>query len=209
MATFSNLSNIARSEGDPKVLRTGPSSLGATDRMARALGWFSIALGVTELVAARRFTRFLGMEGNETLIRIFGAREIAQGVVSLSVDKQVGLWSRVAGDGMDVASVLPALRRSNPKRENAGLALAVLAGIGVIDYVVATAVSARHARYSGARRSYADRSGFPKGLEAARNVSRNASASAAARSEPSTRAGVASPSLAQRPSTPVQPPSMH
>ena len=33
-----HISNIARSEGDPKVLRSGPNSLGASDRLARALG---------------------------------------------------------------------------------------------------------------------------------------------------------------------------
>ena len=32
------ISNIARSKGDPKVLHSGPSSLGAADRMAKALG---------------------------------------------------------------------------------------------------------------------------------------------------------------------------
>ena len=57
------ISNIARSKGDPKVLHSGPSSLGAADRLAKALGWFSIGLGVAELVAPERFTRALGMEG--------------------------------------------------------------------------------------------------------------------------------------------------
>ena len=46
------ISNIARSKGDPKILHSGPSSLGAADRMAKALGWFSIGLGLTELIAA-------------------------------------------------------------------------------------------------------------------------------------------------------------
>ena len=52
------ISNIARSKGDPKVLHTGPSSLAPADRMAKALGWFSIALGLTELIAAKRITRW-------------------------------------------------------------------------------------------------------------------------------------------------------
>ena len=55
------ISNIARSKGAPKVLHSGPSSLGAADRMAKALGWFSIGLGIAELVAPERFTRALGM----------------------------------------------------------------------------------------------------------------------------------------------------
>ena len=54
------ISNIARSPGDPKVLHPGPSSLGSADRMAKALGWFSIALGVAELVAPLNSPAFRG-----------------------------------------------------------------------------------------------------------------------------------------------------
>ena len=42
---MSYLSNITRPKGDPKVLQSGRSSLGPSDRLSRALGWFSIALG--------------------------------------------------------------------------------------------------------------------------------------------------------------------
>ena len=41
------------------------------------------------------------MEGHETLVRAFGAREIVSGIMSLSVDKNAGLWARVGGDGLD------------------------------------------------------------------------------------------------------------
>ena len=47
-----HISNIARSKGDPKLIHSGPSSLGPADRMAKAIGWFSIGLGLTELFAA-------------------------------------------------------------------------------------------------------------------------------------------------------------
>ena len=99
-------SKIARSEGDPKVVSTGPSSLGAADRLGRALGWFSFGLGIAELLAARRITRALGMGGKEALVRAYGAREIGAGVLCLSIDQQAGLWSRVAGDGVDIAFTL-------------------------------------------------------------------------------------------------------
>lgn len=79
-----SISNIARSKGDPKVLHSGPSSLGAADRLAKALGWNSIGLGVAELVAPERFTRALGMEGKEGLVRAYGVRELGHGIVSLS-----------------------------------------------------------------------------------------------------------------------------
>src|SRR3954452_9228503 len=104
------ISNIVRSEGDPKVLHSGPSLLSGADRLARSLGWFSIGLGLAELFAAERVTRALGMEGKETLVRAYGARELGHGIISLSPDKGVGLWSRVAGDGLDIATLMQAMR---------------------------------------------------------------------------------------------------
>src|SRR3954454_4208212 len=102
------ISNLVRSEDDPKVLRTGPSSLTAPDQLGKALGWFSLGLGLVELLAPHRITRALGMEGKETLVRAYGAREISSGLISLSTEKTLGLWSRVAGDGIDIATLLAA-----------------------------------------------------------------------------------------------------
>src|SRR6201989_2845382 len=117
------LSNIVRSQGDPKLIQTGRSSLSSADKLARALGWFSIGLGLAELIAPNSITRALGLQGKESLVRAYGAREIAAGVLSLSADKQAGLWSRVAGDGADVATLVPGLRHDNPQRNNVAFAL--------------------------------------------------------------------------------------
>ena len=73
------ISNITRPSGDPQVITTGPSSLSAHDRLARVLGWFSFGLGLVELLAPRRLTHALGMEGQENLVRLYGAREIGSG----------------------------------------------------------------------------------------------------------------------------------
>ncbi len=87
---LNRISNLARSQGDPKVVSTGPSSLPTEDRIARALGWFSIGLGVTELVMAPKLARALGMRGQESLVRAFGAREIAAGVVPFRSTRRSG-----------------------------------------------------------------------------------------------------------------------
>jgi hypothetical protein len=168
------LANVTRPQGDPKVLQSGQSSLGAADRLARALGWFSIGLGVMELVAPRRITRTLGMEGHEGLVRSYGAREIGSGVLSLSLDKDKGLWSRVAGDGLDVVTLLSALRPGNPKRGNVGVALMMVLGIAALDVFGIAATTARHGRTNTPVRNYRDRSGFPGGLEKARGAARDA-----------------------------------
>lgn len=173
ISSIAGLSNIARSEGDPKVLRTGPSSRGVPDSVAQGLGWFSLALGLTELLAPQRITQALGMEGKEALVRAYGAREIGSGILSLSVDKKLGLWSRVAGDGLDIATVMTALRPGNPKRDNVVVALALLLGITAVDLIDAQATTVRHGRDAGRKRSYRDRSGFPRGVTASRGAARD------------------------------------
>ena len=167
------LSNIIRYEGDPKLVQSGPSSLSSTDKLVRALGWFSIGLGLAELIAPNTITRALGLRGKESLVRSYGAREIAAGVLSLSTEKQAGLWSRVAGDGVDVATLISGLRHDNPQRNNVAFALMMVLGIGLLDIAVARQTTARHAHGRSRPRLYADRSGFPKGLGAARATAKD------------------------------------
>ena len=173
MTYIASLSNIARSEGDPKVLSSGPSSLDVTDRLARALGWFSIGLGLTELLAPRALTRWLGIEGSETLLRAYGMREIGAGIMTLSSEKGLGLQSRVAGDALDIATLLPALRADNPRRHNVAIALAMVLGVTLLDIAGAKSVSTSQRRSERPRRTYRDRSGYPQGVERARGAARD------------------------------------
>lgn len=194
LSSITGLSNVTRSQGDPKVIHTGPSSRGVPDSVAKGLGWFSLALGLTELLAPGRITRALGMEGKEALVRVYGAREIASGILSLSVDKKLGLWSRVAGDGLDIATVMTALRPDNPKRDNVVIALALLLGITAVDLIDAQATTMRHSRSAGRKRSYRDRSGFPRGVGASRGAARDL------RTPPDLRHAPALAAVSQRPS---------
>ena len=119
---LSQLSNVSRSPGDPKVIETGPSSLKPADRFGRSLGWFSIGLGLTELLAAPKLTRALGAEGKENVVRAMGARELAHGVLCLSVNNDYGAWTRVAGDMIDLAGLAALYRDDNPQKGNVGMA---------------------------------------------------------------------------------------
>lgn len=167
------ISNIVRSERDPKVLRSGPSSLTASARLGKALGWFSLGLGLVELLAPHRITRALGMEGQEALVRVYGAREISSGILSLSTEKSLGLWSRVGGDGIDIATLLTALRDDNPKKQTVATALAMVAGITLLDFMAAQGTTLRHNGTSGNRHIYRNRSGFPNGLQAAKGAAKS------------------------------------
>jgi hypothetical protein len=104
-----------RYEGEGSRRRGHPDS--QTDALARGLGVFSIALGLYELLAPRSLTRALGMQGNETLVRGYGLREIATGVGILAAkDPTPWIWGRVAGDGLDLATLCTGLEGSTPRR---------------------------------------------------------------------------------------------
>jgi hypothetical protein len=173
MTLLTNLTQrIARSPGDPKVMRKGPSSLTGADQLARMLAMFSFGLGMTELLAPGRITRAVGLDGQEGLIRAYGAREISSGIPTFSIDKQVGLRMRLLGDALDIATVLPALSKHNDRRGNAVVALFALIGVTLLDAIAATGTSAVHKRSGVPPRDYSNRSGLPRGVEASRGLAR-------------------------------------
>lgn len=106
-------------------------------KLGFGLGLFSIALGVAELVAARRITRSLDAEGHETLVKAFGARELLAGANLLAAPAvATNVWNRAAGDVMDIAAAGAAVRNS-PKNRAAWGTLAFVGGALVLDTWVA------------------------------------------------------------------------
>lgn len=104
-----------------------------TRALANGLGWFSIALGLTEIVAARPLSRLLGIP-YPRLVRLFGVREIAAGIGLLARSKKgPWIWARIAGDVLDAAVLGAALSPRNPKRRNAALAIAAVSPVIAAD----------------------------------------------------------------------------
>lgn len=104
----------------------------------RVLGIASIGLGVIAVAAPKRVSETLGLQADEEAVSAFGAREIASGAGLLSpVKPGPWFWMRVGGDVMDLAAVGRALGRDNPKRAIAGVVAALVAGIAVIDTILA------------------------------------------------------------------------
>jgi hypothetical protein len=143
------------------------------ERAAIGLGWFSIGLGLTELLFARPLAKSLGMKGDENLLRFYGLREIATGVGILGSEKRAPwLWGRVAGDGLDVATLLAKLEDS-PRKGGIAIALAAVAGATAADIATAQVLSEVERAPALPARDYSDRSGFPNGLAAARGIARD------------------------------------
>jgi uncharacterized membrane protein len=115
------------------------------DGLARFLGWFSVGLGTTQLAAPRALCRLVGAgdRGLAPLVmRAMGARELVQGVGILTRTRPTNwMWSRVAGDALDVAAVAFVGVR-NRRARSLGV-LASLLPIGVADVNEARYLSQR------------------------------------------------------------------
>jgi hypothetical protein len=141
----------------------------STMALARGLGWFSIGLGLAEMLAPRMLSEQLGMEGKEPLLRFYGAREMAAGVgILMSDNPGPWIWGRVAGDALDLATLATALAEKNPRKSNVAIALAAVAGVTALDCITAQALT-------GSSRpvpDYSDRRGMPRPPEEMRGVAR-------------------------------------
>ncbi|HZH11458.1 MAG TPA: cyclase dehydrase [Microvirga sp.] len=143
----------------------------ATDTLARGLGLFSIALGIAEVVAPRALARVLGMKGQEGLIAGYGLREIATGIgILASKDPTPWIWGRVAGDGLDLATLATALEGNNPNRTNVGIAMAAVAGVTALDVYCAQTLSRESPHPLPPMQDYSDRTGFPRGVDQSRGA---------------------------------------
>jgi hypothetical protein len=161
-----------RYETEQSGRRGHPDS--GTDALARGLGVFSIALGLVEIFAARSLTRALGMQGNETLVQAYGAREIATGIgILASSDPTPWIWGRVGGDALDIATLVTGLDDDNPNRGNVGLALAAVAGATALDVYCAQALSSESPVPLPPMRDYSHRSGFTSSPSRMRGAARD------------------------------------
>lgn len=111
------------------------------ERLASGLGWFSIGLGLAEVLAPGLVGGAIGLKdrsGNRTLLRIYGIREIAAGIGILSQQRPAGwLWGRVAGDLVDLTSLGSALTSGGTNRTRAGVATAAVLGVTALDVLCA------------------------------------------------------------------------
>ncbi len=155
----------------------GPARLKAMQltpqAMAKGLGWFSIALGVAELLAPRATARATGVSG-KNLLQAYGAREIATGIGLLTArDPQPWLWARVAGDALDLATLGADFARGG-KRRNTALSLVAVLGVTAIDIWAAETARREAQRNAQPPRDYSDRVGMALSPDEMRGKARDA-----------------------------------
>jgi uncharacterized membrane protein len=114
---------------------TAVVSEATTRKLAPPLGWFSIGLGAPQVVAPGKLNRLVGIEDNPVnrkLMRAIGLREIASGL-GIFTRRRLGLWSRVAGDAMDLALLGAALGYPRNTRARVAVGAASVVGVTVLD----------------------------------------------------------------------------
>ena len=112
-------------------------------RLAKGLGWFSVGLGLTELFCPRAVARISGVSNTHTgLIRLYGLRELASGIAIFSQKKPTeAVWSRVAGDALDLASLGAAFTSPDAKKGRVAFATANVLAVTTLDLICAKQLS--------------------------------------------------------------------
>ena len=104
-------------------------------RTAQGMAWFSVGLGLTQLLAPRLLARVIGANHTDgTLMRLCGARELAAGV-GLLTSRDAATWSavRLAGDVLDLALLGVAMLRPGNSRGRLAVAATAVAGAAALD----------------------------------------------------------------------------
>lgn len=117
-------------------------------KIARGLGWLSLAIAATEIFGRRTVEKnLLGIDRHPVLMPAMGVREAVAGVTILSQRRitptlAAGLWSRVAGDALDL-SLLAAAAPTTRKPKSFTTNLLTVAAITAVDVYYAARISRR------------------------------------------------------------------
>ena len=116
---------------------------GSAKRLAKGLGWFSIGLGLAELLAPRAIANISGVSNEHTgLIRLYGLREIGSGITIFAQEKPTeGVWSRVVGDALDLTSLGIAATNPEAKLGRVAFATANVLAVTALDVMCAMQLS--------------------------------------------------------------------
>jgi uncharacterized membrane protein len=113
------------------------------ERFANALGYFSIGLGLSEVAATDSLANMIGLADTRLrLLKALGLREIANGLAILAAPlRPQWMWSRVAGDTIDLSLLASALASPRSSRGRLMAATAAVAGVTLLDVFCARLLS--------------------------------------------------------------------
>lgn len=140
----------------PRAKQNGERSGGLKnlneEELARGLGWFSIGLGLAEVLAPRGIAKISGVRGKHTgFIRLLGMREIAHGVAIFMQGKRpaTAVWARVAGDALDLACLGAAFASPDSNKGRVAFAAANVLAVSALDVICAQQLSSNDSTTTG------------------------------------------------------------
>jgi len=99
-----------------------------------------------ELFAPGVLARAIGLPDRSRLVAGYGIREIGTGIGILSADDPTAwIWSRVGGDGLDLATLAVPLAGQNSRKRGAVLALLMVTGTTLLDVLCVRALGSHSA----------------------------------------------------------------
>ena len=118
------------------------------EKLADFLGFFSLGLGLAEVVAPHVIAKAVGVRRPDgwtrLTIRLLGLREIGHGVAILSNSQpRKAAWSRVVGDAIDLALLGRVMANPENDRGLALFATANVLAVSGLDVMAATQLSAQ------------------------------------------------------------------
>ena len=116
------------------------------ESLANFLGMFSIGLGLAQVTLPGVISRLCGIDHtddqNRRIMRLMGMREISHGVAILSNQQpEKAVWSRVAGDALDLAMLGRALSNQDNDRAATLFATANVLAVTALDVMCARTLS--------------------------------------------------------------------
>lgn len=122
-----------------------------TTALVNGLGGASLGLGLSEIVAPGKVAALTGVDDTRLtrrVIRALGVRECAHGAALLGGPARL-LWTRVAGDVLDLALLAVGVaRRERGHRRRGAIAGVALTGIGALDLYTALRTTRNGATYA-------------------------------------------------------------
>lgn len=125
------------------------------EKLARGLGWFSIGLGLAEVLAPGGIAKISGVSKKNTgLIRLLGLREIAHGVGIFAQGRRpaAAVWSRVVGDAIDLACLGAAFASPKTKKGMVAFATANVLAVTALDVLCAQQLSSGEGESGGMKK---------------------------------------------------------
>lgn len=106
--------------------------------LAKFLGWFSVGLGLTEILAPRELARAIGVRDQYGFLPTAGIREIVGGIGILAQRRPTGfLWARVVGDMMDLAFLGANYLSRGTNKQRIAMSMVAVAGVTLLDLIAA------------------------------------------------------------------------